>query len=83
MSKLAFGVLLLAMGCAVNSARYNEEKIEYIKDRASFEMSCPKEKLSGRPINQNNTQFGIVGCGKKAVYIQSQSGWKLDSLTNN
>jgi hypothetical protein len=51
-------------------------------DRASFEMSCPKDQMKATSIDK--TTIGVEGCGKKGVYLMLVSGpgrkkWVLNS----
>lgn len=48
-------------------------------ERASSDMSCPKEQITGTPLDDKLT-IGMSGCGKKAVYIVDvDEGWTLNS----
>jgi hypothetical protein len=56
-------------------------------DRAAFEMKCPREQLQLVPLNKPLDQtamygdtVGVIGCGQRAVYLLTQSGWLLNSL---
>jgi hypothetical protein len=58
-------------------------------DRASFELRCPREKLTLHELNarlddrilvvEGGTQVGVSGCGHRAVYVWTSSGWMLNS----
>jgi hypothetical protein len=59
-----------------------------IRQRASFELACPPEQLQIIPVitsewgldhQQIATQIGVAGCGHRLVYVQTQSGWVLNS----
>jgi hypothetical protein len=46
--------------------------------RASFDMSCPAEKLTVTDLGQYS--MGVEGCGKRASYkAVTGSGWVLNS----
>jgi hypothetical protein len=47
-------------------------------DRASFELSCPREELTVTKISSNT--MGVSGCGQKGVYLLTNDGkWILNS----
>ena len=59
-----------------------------IRQRASFELNCAPEQLQIIPVitsewgvdhQQIATQIGVAGCGHRLVYVQTQSGWVLNS----
>lgn len=50
-------------------------------ERASFELSCPREKLTITPFAPR--QMGVEGCSSKRVYVITAAGWVLDSGTND
>jgi len=45
--------------------------------RASFDLDCPESELALTPLGAN--QMGVEGCGKKAAYVATESGWVLNS----
>jgi len=60
-----------------------------VKDRASFDLSCPAAQLSVHHLGSNTV--GIEGCDKKAVYVStalcggggcSFKGWVMNSTSN-
>jgi hypothetical protein len=66
------GLLLLFVltGCASSG-------IDLTRDRATFDLNCPKdqisvEKLEG-PLGDVGSVFGARGCGKRASYVQKQA----------
>lgn len=48
-----------------------------LRDRAAFEMSCGVAELEITVIGGDS--FGVVGCGKKAVYLYAQGKFILQS----
>ena len=61
-----------------------EHAFEVVKNRASFELECPKDKIEVTVLNAEGTparatQIGVLGCGHKAVYVASYSGWVMNS----
>jgi hypothetical protein len=41
-------------------------------ERASFDLSCPRESLVAKHLGARDV--GVEGCGKKSVYVLSASG---------
>jgi hypothetical protein len=76
------GVVLLS---CMSSAQWNADQTEKVRKRASFDLSCPSEKLNvvelGRDSSDLVTTLGVEGCEKKAtyVYVSEGSGWAMDS----
>jgi len=84
-----------SVGCShqtVVSGSFTVDKDDYdasvrqLSERASFDLSCSKEKLSFIVLETFGgtmtfvKQMGISGCGKKAVYIHhKETGWVLNS----
>ena len=65
---------------------YTLESFEEIKNRASFEFDCPKEKINVVILNTYSngptpSQIGASGCNKKAVYIRSNHAWVMNTET--
>lgn len=59
-----FGVFAVAIiGCSSLQAREGK-----LRDRASFDMNCPKEELNLTDLGENKT-YGVRGCGKQATYV--------------
>lgn len=61
-----------------------EHAFEVVKNRASFELECPKDKIELTVLNVEGiparaVQIGVSGCGHKAVYVSSYSGWVMNS----
>jgi len=68
-----------------------EEAFAQVRSRAEFELKCSKEQielvvLGVRSDLYNNNypnQIGATGCGHKAVYVESRSGWVMNTETEN
>lgn len=55
-------------------------------DRAAYELGCPRSKLQLHGLNtpldqlvELGSQIGVEGCGQRAVYVFTQTGWLLNS----
>ena len=55
--------------------------IDELASRAAFEFECDLNKLKIIELNEHN--YGVSGCGKKAVYVKSCNSktctWVLNS----
>jgi len=65
-------------------AEQNADSIAAVRKRATFDLSCAPEKLDiielGRNSNDILTTLGVVGCDKKATYVNlGHAGWALDA----
>jgi hypothetical protein len=76
-------VMILVCGCA---AKFNEDSLNTVKKRATFDMSCDVQKLkiqcldSFKDIGGDHcSQYGVTGCEKKSVYVYAQGVWVLNS----
>lgn len=63
-----------------------ELDFDFVRNRAAFDLSCPKEALSLVVLNtqaptypQLAMEIGVTGCEKRAVYIGRPGGWALNS----
>jgi hypothetical protein len=84
MKPLAFLLLGALAGGCVYSRRAEWEST--MASRAAFEMNCPREQLriialteatfgaTDAPLNE-----GVEGCGRRAVYVATISGYVLNS----
>jgi hypothetical protein len=68
-----------------------EFDFEEVRNRASFELRCPREQIDLVVLNVHDpvldpheaSQMGATGCGQRAVYVLSpRSGWVLDSTSS-
>lgn len=59
-----------------------------VRQRASFELSCPADKLKltilnvtqGGTLGDHASQIGVEGCEKKAVYVHApDNSWLVNS----
>ena len=78
-----FLLMSLTQGCVTTTAESFEEDG---LTRASFDLSCPKDKLTTSIIKSTTSYMGrpygtvgVSGCGKKAVYVNTVSGWVNNS----
>lgn len=95
MKRLALLLPLLVAGCAtvkvgdytMQQSSWDQAQTE-VKERASFELKCPKEQLKLTllaalyPVDTHGNlpkQIGVDGCGHRLVYVVSHSGWVLNS----
>jgi hypothetical protein len=74
-------------GCA---ASLREHRQADLRQRASFELSCPAEQLEIVPLDSAAASHGggttgVNGCGRKATYIWDAygTGWILNSSTKH
>jgi hypothetical protein len=55
--------------------------------RAAFDFSCPEKSIKLTPLTeetaQGATQYGAEGCGKRAVYVATPSGYVLNTATGS
>ena len=69
-----------AAGCG---ATVRESFASNALERAAFELKCPREIIEIVPLNrglddrnEHETQVGVKGCGKQAVYVYARGmGW--------
>ncbi len=72
--------LLVVWGCG---ATVRQSFTENALERAAFELKCPREVIEIVPLNrgldsrnEQETQVGVKGCGKQAVYVyMAGAGW--------
>ena len=85
----------LALSCApvmVQSGGFSLSKnaldldFDFVRNRAAFDLSCPKEALSlvvlntqGPTYPQLAMEIGATGCEKRAAYVARPGGWALNS----
>ncbi|NUP12821.1 MAG: hypothetical protein HOW73_42830 [Polyangiaceae bacterium] len=83
MRGLVLAFVFLSVGCGPSFAeRFQEIEIPRLKDRASFDLGCPKEQLQTQTLGGNLATQGVSGCDKRATYVQTSSGWVLNSEPN-
>ena len=61
----------------------NKAAKESLSERASFELNCPSEQLDfkvfQKKIDGFVTSYGVSGCNKRAVYVDVDQQWLLNS----
>jgi hypothetical protein len=71
--------------------KWNSEQTAKIRQRATFEMSCPNESLNVVELDKETDgtvkALGVEGCGKKASYVHlkgygNEAVWALSSQQN-
>ena len=64
------GVAAMTSSCW-NATQWNAEQLQAVHERATFDLSCPKEKVSvqelGHDPDEGVNTIGVSGCGKKAT----------------
>lgn len=73
--------VLLTAACATTGSKPaakkapSAESVQAIRDRASFDLGCPKEAIEVIVIEEGGMlhpwTFGATGCEKKATYLSS------------
>lgn len=81
-------LLLLALLAATlcGCYRYRDEWVTALRSRAAFELSCDASTLTIAPLTRetfgaSNAPLyqGVQGCGQRAVYVATVSGYVLNS----
>ncbi len=90
-------IALLSTGCLFRTVEvegYNLDKDGWenaqaeVRQRASFELRCPKEQLKltllaamgPHDVKMNAAkQIGVDGCGHRLVYVDANGSWVLNS----
>jgi hypothetical protein len=62
--------LLLVVGCVVEQRPY-----DVLVQRASFDLDCPRSSLRYQKFNEQT--IGVIGCQKRATYVESCRGGSL------
>jgi hypothetical protein len=65
---LTIPLALAGSGCATTTTK----EVHPLIKRASFDLDCPREKLTWRKFD--DLTYGVKGCGQKATYIESCRG---------
>ena len=80
-------------GCAAalfssTVAEENQRDQARVLARAEFDLGCPRQQLRiaglsnwGNDPEHSFNQYGVAGCGRRAVYVETASGWVLDSVS--
>ena len=76
--------VLVLTGCMSYGAQWERA----LRDRAPFELRCAPEKLKIGPITSETygttgapLYQGVEGCGIRAVYVATPSGYVLNSVS--
>jgi hypothetical protein len=62
--------LLLLLVCCTPAAMHRPDEF---RNRAAFEMHCPREELVLTYLE--NEAWGVTGCGKQATYQRIGKAW--------
>jgi hypothetical protein len=73
----ALGILV---GCGGSfRERFEAQEIPRLKERAAFDLNCPKDQLQTTELGSMATQ-GVSGCGRRATYVQAATGqWIMNT----
>jgi hypothetical protein len=83
MRKSTFGLVLLCMSCTTTMQSFQKTGLK----KAAFELGCPEADLKLFPIKETTPLgdpegiVGVEGCGRKATFINSVSGWVTNTAT--
>lgn len=77
---VAMFVICAVTGCGAGfRERFEAQELPRLKERAAFDLQCPKEQLTTAELGSMATQ-GVSGCGKRATYVQAPSGqWIMNT----
>ncbi|WP_437569595.1 hypothetical protein [Sorangium sp. So ce542] len=81
---MGLGSTMLLACMSTHVAEQNANSIAAVRKRASFDLSCAPEKLNIVELGRNSydqlTTLGVMGCEKKATYVNlgHRAGWALD-----
>ena len=87
------GLVMGFCACSLgwDPVKWNSEQTAKIRQRATFEMSCPNESLNVVELDKESDgtvkALGVEGCGKKASYVHlkgygNEAVWALNSQQN-
>jgi hypothetical protein len=86
MNRLAtVATLFLITGCIAHGGQkwFDESGRQEVLNRASFDLSCPKEQINMMPIGAAEypyTTIGANGCGARTTYVwKAYQGWSRNS----
>lgn len=70
---------LTTLGCGASfRENFEANEIPRLKERAAFDLQCPKESLQTTELG-SMAQQGVSGCGKRATYVQAQGVWVMNT----
>lgn len=79
--RLACALVTLAIvassaGCA--TAKINEIRKNYVRDKASWELQCPRDRLTVEALGEEKMKavesWSVEGCHKRAIYGLTADG---------
>jgi hypothetical protein len=73
--RLLLGVAVFGMGC-MTPISFDQAK-QRVLLRASFEFSCPPDKLGVQELSSDEAgpiYLGVSGCNRRAVYVRLNTG---------
>ena len=65
-------IYVVVSGCAVGQVRWDQIMSNKAKDRASFDLNCPKDQIKTKKIDMKT--WGVSACKRRATYIVSGPG---------
>jgi hypothetical protein len=69
---------MLSVGCTLKGGP--DPDVAAVKERASFETSCPKSEIRTRWLDEDGNMLGVSACGEKLVYVRRFGhDWVLNS----
>jgi hypothetical protein len=73
--------IMFCVGCSGWTEAHFANSTRDLRPRAAFDFSCPVSNLSLQSFDSAAfpSSVGVVGCGKKAVYVRTYRGWVLNS----
>jgi hypothetical protein len=83
MTTALFVAPVLLAGCAQPGFRprtsWFDERKEWLKDRAAFDLDCPAGQLKTQELGNERT-VGVTGCGRRATYLyqRGQDAWVMN-----
>ena len=91
---LSIGLVVGIGACSMgwDPVKWNSEQTAKIRQRATFEMSCPNESLNVVELDKETDgtvkALGVEGCGKKASYAHlkgygNEAVWALSGTQQN
>ncbi|HAZ12202.1 MAG: hypothetical protein A2X86_03105 [Bdellovibrionales bacterium GWA2_49_15] len=68
-----FLLLLFFTGACAGIAERNQQRIEIVLARATFDLDCPKRELKVTSLDGGPeypaSMFGVSGCNQRATYL--------------
>lgn len=82
---LTLAISMLLPACSRRRARFTARAVEEVQARAAFDFECPADEIETEVLARWQSrpkapkQVGAVGCGHRAVYVKTVSGWVLNT----